>query len=108
MSGVQYTCETELGLFVKITSKMLFEAGWLISLLCWLRPYSFIISTNKSHLLVSGPSSISFSSQLKPGRLKSPPITHYMCLYSFIVYQYHYESRLTIHSENSDVNRKKP
>ena len=36
MPGVQYTCETELGLFVM----MLLEAGRLISLLCWLRPNS--------------------------------------------------------------------
>ena len=64
MPGAQYTCETELGFFVKIRSKMLFEVGRLVSLLCWLRPYSLIKFTNRSHLLLPVPSSISSSSQL--------------------------------------------
>ena len=46
MPGVQYTCETEPGLSVKIRSKMLLEAEWLIFSLHWLRPYSSYSQTN--------------------------------------------------------------
>ena len=34
---------------------MLLEAGRLISLVCWLRLYSFIIFRNRSHLLLPVP-----------------------------------------------------
>ena len=80
IAGVQYICKTYPGFFAKIRSKMLSEAGRLISLLCWQRKYSCFMLTNKSYLLLLGKSRLSSSSQLKSERLKSPRIMQCICL----------------------------